>query len=188
MQHNQQRSCLPTEPYFFAEIYCMRKIVLFLVFIGVSFCFVACFKKDSGCNYTVDKNRASTYEQNALKKYLDSVGINATLDSSGFYYQIVSKGYGTPPGPCSRVTVSYTGQLLNRSVFDQQASALFTLGGLIPGWKQGLPLISKGGEIKLFIPPSLGYAGMPQYDKTGTVVLIPAYSNLIFDISLIDVQ
>jgi FKBP-type peptidyl-prolyl cis-trans isomerase FkpA len=165
----------------------MRKIVLLCLWMYVSFCFVSCFKKDTGCNYQSDNTVASSSEQQNVKKYIDSLGINATLHSSGFYYQIVTKGSGSAPGVCSRVTVTYIGQLANGSVFDQQTDALFTLGGLIPGWKQGLPLILKGGEIKLYLPPSFGYAGVPQTDKNGNV-LIPAYSILIFDINLIDVQ
>ncbi|HVM90139.1 MAG TPA: FKBP-type peptidyl-prolyl cis-trans isomerase [Puia sp.] len=165
----------------------MRKIVLLCLCICVSLAWFSCFKKDSGCNYQTDNTVATSSEQSVLKKYLDSLGISAMLDSNGFYYQVITKGSGTIPGVCSRVMVSYTGQLTNGYVFDQQTDALFTLGGLIPGWKQGLPLISKGGEIKLYLPPSFGYAGVPQTDKSGNVI-IPAYSILIFDINLIDVQ
>ena len=165
----------------------MRKFVLLGFLFYASFYLVSCFKKDTGCSYSKDNTIASSWEQQNLKKYLDSLGITATLYSTGFYYQILSKGSGATPGVCSRITVSYKGQLTDSSVFDQQTDALFTLGGLIPGWKQGLPLISKGGEIKLYLPPSLGYAGIPQTDKNGNVV-IPAYSILIFDINLIDVQ
>jgi FKBP-type peptidyl-prolyl cis-trans isomerase FkpA len=165
----------------------MRRIVLFCIVLNLSFCIVSCFKKDTGCSFHTDNTVATSNEKQAVKKYLDSVGIIAALHTNGFYYQVITKGSGNPPGVCSRVTVTYTGNLTNGSVFDQQTGALFTLGGLIPGWKQGLPLISKGGEIRLYLPPSFGYSGTAQLDKWGNVV-IPAYSILIFDISLIDVQ
>ena len=163
----------------------MQKIVLLLLLAG-SLCFFSCFKKDTGCGYQDDKTIAPTTDQQAVKKYLDSIGASATLHSSGFYYKIINPGSGPMPGVCSRVTVTYTGKLTNESVFDQQTDALFTLGGLIPGWKQGLPLISKGGEIMLYIPPSLGYGSMPQYYNG--VLAIPANSILIFDINLVNVQ
>ncbi len=171
--------------HIFGEIFCMQKIIsLFL--LTVSFCFFSCFKKDTGCSYQNDSTVAPSTETQAVKKYLDSIGVTATLHSAGFYYNIISAGAGTTPGSCSRVTVSYAGKLINGTIFNQQTDALFTLGGLIPGWRQGLPLISKGGEIKLYIPPTLGYGGVPQYD--GGVIVIPANSILIFDINLVNVQ
>jgi FKBP-type peptidyl-prolyl cis-trans isomerase FkpA len=165
----------------------MRKNLLLIGLICASFGLFSCFKKDTGCSYQKDNTQASTSDKEVLKQYLDSTGIVATMDSNGFYYQIITKGIGTVPGPCSRITVSYVGSLTNGSIFDQQTDALFTLGGLIPGWKQGLPLISKGGEIKLYVPPSLGYGGTAQLSESGSIV-IPANSILIFDINLIDVQ
>ena len=60
------------------------------------------------------------------------------------------------------------------------------LGELIPGWQKGIPLIKKGGEVKLYIPPSLGYGS--QNVTSGGVVVVPANSILIFDVQLADVQ
>jgi FKBP-type peptidyl-prolyl cis-trans isomerase FkpA len=51
---------------------------------------------------------------------------------------------------------------------------------LIEGWKIGLPLLKKGGHIKLYVPPSLGYGPSPNRN-------IPGNSVLIFDIRLVDV-
>jgi FKBP-type peptidyl-prolyl cis-trans isomerase FkpA len=55
------------------------------------------------------------------------------------------------------------------------------LGQLIVGWQKGLPLISSGGKITLYIPPSLGYG-------SAAAGSIPANSILIFDIELISVS
>ena len=143
---------------------------------------VSCLKKNNGCAYGADPAVAPVFEQQAVKKYLDSVGITAaSLDSQGFYYQVLNSGSGTMPGQCSQVTVAYKGQLTNGTTFDQQTNAVFTLGSLIDGWREGLPLIKSGGEIKLYIPPTLGYGNSENSS-------IPANSILIFDISLISVQ
>jgi len=175
--------CLYPEPHIFGEIFCMR-IIVFLLFLTGSLCFFSCFKKDTGCSYQNDTTVAPTTEQQAVKKYLDSIGVTATLHPSGFYYNIVSSGYGTVPGVCSRITVTSIGKLINGSVFDQETDALFTLGGLIPGWKQGLPLISNGGEIKLYIPPTLGFGSVPKNE----LIVVPANSILVYDINLLNVQ
>jgi FKBP-type peptidyl-prolyl cis-trans isomerase FkpA len=64
---------------------------------------------------------------------------------------------------------------------------VFVLGTLIDGWKIGVPLIKKGGQIRLYIPPSLGYGSSDVRDNQGRVI-IPGNSILIFDITLIDLQ
>jgi FKBP-type peptidyl-prolyl cis-trans isomerase FkpA len=158
----------------------MRTSVLWAVLVSVLF--TSCLKKNSGCGYAVDNTQAPAAEQQLVKSYLDSVGIkNAVLDSNGFYYLIISPGSGLVPSPCSQVTVAYQGQLANGAIFAQQSDVVYTLGSLIDGWREGLPLIQSGGQIKLFIPPSLGYGANGNSE-------IPANSILIFNISLINVQ
>jgi FKBP-type peptidyl-prolyl cis-trans isomerase FkpA len=134
-----------------------------------------------------DNTVAPTSEQNAVKAYLDSNKITATLSQSGFYYSIVSQGSGSTPNLCSHITVSYKGQLTDGTIFDQENDQIFTLGDLIDGWKKGLPLIQSGGEIKLYIPPSLGYGSTGYKDNSGNVI-VPQNSILIFDINLLSVQ
>ncbi|SRR5579871_6166487 len=161
----------------------MRRSIFCLLWLYV--CLSSCFKKNNGCGVQ-DNLVAPKTEQQAVKAYLDSNGITATLHQSGFYYKIVSEGTGTTPNLCSQITVSYTGQLTSGKTFDQETDQIFTLGDLIDGWKKGLPLIQSGGEIKLYIPPSLGYSNN---GFTGiNNVVVPPNSILIFDISLLDVQ
>jgi FKBP-type peptidyl-prolyl cis-trans isomerase FkpA len=159
----------------------MRNFLWCLVLI--SCCLGACSKKK--CDYNDDGTVAPLAEQQAIKSYLDSVGIVATLHKRGFYYKIDSMGTGSMPGECSEITVAYTGTLTNGQVFDQQSSYATQLSNLIDGWQQGVPLIRKGGRIWLYIPPSLGYG---QQSITTNTETIPASSILIFDIHLLDVQ
>jgi FKBP-type peptidyl-prolyl cis-trans isomerase FkpA len=157
----------------------MRIVLACLV--GSVLFFTSCLKKGNGCNNQIDSTMAPIAEQDTLRAYLDSAGITATLDSRGFYYKIIDGGEGVSPGPCSQITVSYKGELTNGTVFDQQTSFISILDRLVDGWQEGIPLIKKGGEIMLYIPPSLAYGA------TGNNV-IPPYSILIFDISLTNVQ
>jgi FKBP-type peptidyl-prolyl cis-trans isomerase FkpA len=122
-------------------------------------------------------------EEPAILAYASNNGIFGNHHSSGLYYQIISPGSGAIPTLNSKVFVTYTGELLDGRVFDQQADSSKTgwvLGSLIPGWQIGLPLIQKGGEIKLIIPSSLGYG----CDDSR----LPVNSILYFDIHLLDVQ
>ena len=163
----------------------MYKKLFFI--IAVPFVMLSCNKKTSSdCGYTKPSSVASAAEVANLKAYLDANSLPYTPHPGGFFYNIVSPGSGATPGVCSGVTVKYLGQLTNGTGFDSSykrdpAGTSFTLGGLIEGWKYGIPLIKNGGSIKLYIPPSLGYGS----SANGA---IPANSNLIFTIELVNVQ
>jgi FKBP-type peptidyl-prolyl cis-trans isomerase FkpA len=147
---------------------------------------VGCLKKESGCQYAQSNLIAPASEEQAVKDYLAANNISAIRHSSAMYYEIILTGNsGLTPNLCSQIVSNYSGRLMNGNIFDQQPNAVFVLGSLIEGWKKGLPLIQKGGHIKLYIPPSLAY-GDVDVKENGTVI-IPANSVLIFDITLIDV-
>ena len=160
----------------------MRKTVLgfvasfFLLFSGIS-----CIK-DTGCkNKTVDSERAT------IQSYAATNGIVGTEHSSGIYYQVMSPGSGPTPTTSSKIFVTYTGKLLDGTVFDSGTTPTtgtnpgWLLGGLIQGWQIGIPLIQKGGHIQLIIPSSLAY-GCQGFGS------VPGNAILYFDIALTDVQ
>jgi len=154
----------------------------FLAFVGgiVLFSQTDCLKGSSSQSCTP---ASPSSEEPSITAYASAQGINATKHSSGLYYEIISQGSGATPTPDSKVYVTYVGKLLNGTVFDQQANSDQTgwpLKSLIEGWQIGLPLIQKGGEIKLIVPSALGYAC-----GNGT---IPAGAILYFDVHLVDVQ
>ncbi|MCX6316986.1 MAG: FKBP-type peptidyl-prolyl cis-trans isomerase [Bacteroidetes bacterium] len=157
----------------------MKKLSLIL-FIGVLLTGGISCIKDTGCqNKSIDSERA------AILDYASANGIIATAHSTGLYYQITNPGSGTTPSINSKVFVTYTGKLLNGTQFDAGTTPVtgggWALSGLISGWQIGLPLIQKGGSIKLIIPSSMAYG----CQGAGT---IPANSILFFDITLNDVQ
>jgi FKBP-type peptidyl-prolyl cis-trans isomerase FkpA len=153
---------------------------------------VSCKKSNSGCSYTFFTATASDSEVVVLRDSLQAHGIHTSnSDPSGLFYDIVNPGTGgMATSPCSEVTVSYTGKLLDGFVFDSTAAnqtVTVTLGQLIEGWQKGIPLVNSGGEIKLYVPPTLGYGSQVVKDSQGNVA-IPANSILIFDINVIDVK
>ena len=154
------------------------RYLLILVSVMIVSC-TGCFKKDEACAPVTP-----TAEENAIKAYATANGITATKHNSGMYYQVINAGSGSTPNINSKVFITYTGKLLNGTQFDQQANPAntgWTLGGLIEGWRLGVPLIQKGGKIKLIIPSSLAYG----CNGSGP---IPANSILYFEIDLVDVQ
>lgn len=109
-------------------------------------------------------------------------GIKVT--ASGLQYQVVKEGTGKKPGPNDVVTVHYTGRLIDGTVFDSSVErgepATFAVGQVIPGWVEGLQLMSEGAAWRLFIPSELAYGAH------GTGPIQP-HSTLIFDVQLIKV-
>jgi len=167
----------------------MTKIFSTLILISI---FIAsCVKNDTKCSYTDSTITVPAAEIQALQDSLTAHNIQALQHPSGFFYTIGNPGSGTGiANLCSSITVSYKGTFFNEHVFDSTATgrdATFQLGMGIVGWQKALPLISKGGKITVYIPPSLGYGSTPATDQQGNVV-IPANSFLIFDITLSDIH
>lgn len=122
-------------------------------------------------------------EQAEILAYAGANGITGIAHSSGLYYQVINPGSGPTPTLASQVKVTYTGKLLDGTVFDSQTTAtdFAVVSQFIAGWQIGLQLIAEGGSIKLIIPSSLAYG----CDAVG---VIPSHSILYFEITLVDVQ
>lgn len=135
----------------------------------------------AGCTLGPVTTKAPQSEITVLKQYIDANNITATADDRGFYYTIQSPGTGPKPTLCSNVTVNYNGKLTNGNTFDSNMGISFGLRQLILGWQAGIPLISPGGSITLYLPPSLAYGSQAQNG-------IPANSILIFKIDLIRIN
>ncbi len=101
----------------------------------------------------------------------------------GLCYEILQPGSGPFPKPAQTVNVRYTGRLTDGAIFDstQLGPLDIDLDKVIPGWSEGLQKINRGGKIKLYIPPSLGYKG----EATSG---IPSNSILIFEIELLEIK
>lgn len=146
-------------------------------------------KNNDECGYPDSNLVAPAAEIQNVQNYLTTNNITAQQHSSGVFYAISSQGSGQGiVNLCSYVAVRYKGKLTSGAVFDSTDASgdSFQLGQVIPGWQKGLPLISKGGKITLYIPPTLGYGNQDVRNNAG-VVVIPANSILIFEIELADV-
>ncbi|MCF2910625.1 peptidylprolyl isomerase [Pseudoalteromonas rubra] len=85
-----------------------------------------------------------------------------TTTDSGLQYEVLNKGDGTEhPSATDKVTVHYHGTLLDGSVFDSSVvrgeSISFGLNQVIPGWTEGVQLMTVGDKFRFFIGPDLGY-------------------------------
>lgn len=103
--------------------------------------------------------------------------------ASGLQYQVVFEGAGDKPKATDKVSVTYTGTLTDGTIFDSSTSPIsFELNKVIPGWTEGIQLMSVGSKYKLYIPSELAYGNRPMGNK------IKPNSILIFDVELLGIE
>ena len=113
--------------------------------------------------------------------------IKAKKLDSGLVYVCNKKGSGEFAKAGQTVTVHYTGKLFDGTVFDSSVERgepidfVLGEGRVIKGWEEGIALMKKGEKATLIIPSDLAYGSR----RTGR---IPPYSNLVFDIEIIDIK
>ena len=127
-------------------------------------------------------------EENRLKEeeflLLNSWRPEVIVTPSGLQYEIIVETDGEKPEPNSIVGVYYTGTFTDGSVFDysdEDDAAYIPLNMVIPGWSEGLQLMSVGSKYRFYIPSNLAYG------KDGIQSIIPPYSTLIFDVELLEI-
>ena len=123
-----------------------------------------------------------------LSEYLAKNKINAEPTASGLIYVMKQEGNGEKPEVGQMAQVHYTGKLLDGTVFDSSVdrgepiSFPLGVGQVIPGWDEGIMMMSKGEKGVLYIPYYLAYGDRQAGDK------ITPFSNLVFEVELIDFQ
>jgi FKBP-type peptidyl-prolyl cis-trans isomerase len=148
-------------------------------------------KKDTDAR--IEKMKADHPEETAtaaqqLTEYLAKNKIEAQPTASGLYYVMTQEGNGEKPEVGQMVQVHYTGKLLDGTLFDssiergQPISIPIGVGQVIPGWDEGILMMSKGEKGVLYIPYYLAYGDRQAGDK------ITPFSNLMFEVELIDFQ
>lgn len=129
----------------------------------------------------LEKNKAK-YEE--FWKKIDAEK-DIVKTESGLRYKILKAGEGELPTAESTVKVNYLGTLPDGREFDASAKhggpAEFPLANVVPGFREGLQKVGKGGKIMLYIPAELGYGNR-------SMGIIPAGSPLVFEVETIEVK
>lgn len=112
----------------------------------------------------------------------------AQQTASGLVYVIEKKGDANKkPKKGDEVSTHYTGTLMNGTKFDssldrnQPLNFKHDVGQMIPGYDEAVAMLGKGGKGRFIIPYTKAYGA------AGRPPVIPAYSDLVFEIELMDI-
>lgn len=150
-------------------------------YLGTYFSKKATIKQaESDKNNEVFKIAGEKYlEENAKKP-----GVIVT--QSGLQYQVISEGNGAHPTAESKVKVHYHGTNIDGKVFDSSVERgepiEFGLNQVIPGWTEGVQLMTVGSKYKFFIPQGLAYG-----PSSPTPEITP-FATLIFEVELLSFE
>jgi FKBP-type peptidyl-prolyl cis-trans isomerase FkpA len=83
--------------------------------------------------------------------------------------------------------INYVGKLKNGKVFDQGQQAALPLNHVVPGFREGLTQMHVGGKYRLTVPAEKAYGSEAKQDPMSGETVIPANSDLVFDIEVTQV-
>ncbi len=84
--------------------------------------------------------------------------------------------------PTSTVTVDYVGTLEDGTEFDSGSNATFPLGGVVPGFRDGLVGMEPGETRTFDVPPDQGYGAQ------GAPPAIPPNATLTFEVTVREIR
>lgn len=123
----------------------------------------------------------------ADKAYMEKIKASDSeikTTDSGLSYKVLAKGNGATAKDGDNVLVRYTGKLANGKQFDASGEepVRMNVNGVVPGFKEGLKMMSPGSKMMLYIPGDLAYGlNSPSPE-------IPPMSTLVFEVELVEVN
>eukprot|EP00850_Spirogloea_muscicola_P020233 SM000210S06747 [mRNA] locus=s210:131815:133080:- [translate_table: standard] len=109
------------------------------------------------------------------------------MTPTGLYFEDIEEGSGEPPHKGQEVVFHYTGYNESARRVDSSyqqgrpAQTRFGIGGMIPGFEEGLSTMRPGGKRRIVIPPELG-------PPTGPSTFFSAKQYEVFDVELLAIH
>lgn len=134
------------------------------------------------------KAKASVLEAKRIfDNYIVENNLTNNLISEGISYRIITNGSSESPTQNSKVKVHYVGKLIDGTIFDSSYDRNqpfeFTLGkgAVLPGWDIAVSKMKLGEKAEFVMSQELVY-------RDYSLGMIKPYSNLIYEIELIDIE
>jgi len=137
------------------------------------------FSKAYGKGKAEDKGETKTESKYPEKEPTDTKNFSVTRLTEG-------ANDGKHPSKGQRVTMHYTGKLMDGTVFDSSVDRnepfIFNVGvgQVIKCWEEGVPQMTKGQKAVFNCPPDYAYG------RHGAGGVIPPDATLKFEVELID--
>ncbi|MBX9694614.1 MAG: FKBP-type peptidyl-prolyl cis-trans isomerase [Cyanobacteria bacterium] len=151
-----------------------------------AFCCAILFAASFSVNEVAAKNKLVDPKDAVAKPAPEGLGPGATTTPSGLQYKDIKIGTGASPKRGQAVKIHYTGWLYpSGAKFDSSVDRgvpfnfCVGIGGVIPGWDEGVATMKQGGKRLLLIPPKLGYGDRGAGSK------VPPNATLKFEVELI---
>ena len=152
-------------------------------------------------NFIEEMNQRKDEEPATLAKYIADNKITVKPTKSGLYVIVNKKGTGAKVAAGKKVSVNYTGRLMDGTLFDTSREAdareadkyqegrtyeplTYTVGAqpMIKGWDEGIMGQTAGSDITLVMPSELAYGAR------GAGKDIMPYSPLVFNLTIESVE
>ncbi len=140
-------------------------------------------------------------EKAAIAQYIKDNNIKVKPQESGIYFISTKRGSGNLVKQGQKVKVNYAGYLLDGRYFDTNIESVAKeqglynpqrpyepmevsagVGQMIPGFDEALLLMRKGGKATVIIPFAQAYGSRDMGPD------LPAFSTLVFEMEITDVQ
>lgn len=146
----------------------------------------------------VEQELALKNEETVIDQYVQSKNLRVMKTESGLRYLVTEKGNGPNVQVGNKVSMKYTGYLLDGTVFDSNVDPKFGhpqpfefdfgQGRVIKGWDEGIGYLNKGSKAKLIIPSRMAYGPKSIPGNNTNPKGIPANSVLVFDVEVLEIK
>lgn len=154
----------------------MRKLIRPLMLAGMLALFVFSACRGPQVDPTAQFLEQWKADTTAIGNYVRANALDMKKTADGIFFRVTRLGNGLPPRAGADVEVSYTGRLLDGTVFDA-GNIDGPMSGFIPGFSAALQLLPVGSSAIVIIPSVYAYG------QTGSGA-VPPNASLIFDLSM----
>lgn len=124
------------------------------------------------------KNEEAPDPDIQIAEYVAAEGLDVTTTASGLRYEFQEEGEGSRTISNSIVELTFTGKLVDGTVFTQSTSPINAyVSTQIAGLSEGLRLMRDGSKATFIIPPSIGFGNIAAGE-------VPANSVVIYEIEI----